>query len=533
MTDVRKIRTLGKLLFKLETRTRTGSIRKILILMISYLIPGMFLPFLLFRQNADPSGYEYIFLTYLFITVILSFTIISDLDNLIISKTESEVLGILPLDDATIIHAKMYVVIRYITLLTVPLLLPGSFFYFFIVRSFPRTILYYFSGLILSQFLVNIILLIYCFALMNFKLKRLSTYTYIFQVLLIFFLVVGYQFVSYTFTGKISPSSLSYFDVIQKNGILQYFPQAWFGYIPVSRNTTADYRILLKSILPLVISYLSFLSLKMYLMENYSSMRERFLHSKVLFGNTETEGNKFQSESLWTRFTDRIYVKNPVEQASFTWLKNFFKRDKAVKLNLLPMIMIPVGLAVFALATGQLPPPFGNSLLESRSAFHISIPISVLVVITVAILGIKISSNPSASWIYEAYPIESRKRFKNGIRKFFVLYLLLPVCFLLFIIFLFSMPVLQAAVNTLFIFAVSNLYNTISHSFSKSLPFTKENTLVNSGQRIFSMGLAVVFGIPVIALQFFVYRTALDAFAASAALITLTYWVNYFMFCRR
>ena len=104
---------------------------------------------------------------------------------------------------------------------------------------------------------------------------------------------------------------------------------------------------------------------------------------------------------------------------------------------------------------------------------------------------------------------------------------------MLFIIFLISMPPLQAAVNTLFIFSVSNLYNTLSHTFSKALPFTKENTLVNSGQRIISMALAVVFGIPVIALQFIVYRTVLDAFAASAGIITITYWVNYFVFCRR
>ena len=192
---------------------------------------------------------------------------------------------------------------------------------------------------------------------------------------------------------------MSYFGVIQKNGILNYFPQAWFGYIPVSRNATADYRLLLKSILPLIITYLSFLSLRMYLMENYSAIRERFLHSKIFFGNGESGGSKIQGESLWTWFTDRVYIKNPVEQSSYTWLKNFFKRDKAVKLNMLPMIMIPVGLAVFALATGQLPSPFGFSFSESHPAFHISIPISVFVVITTAMLGIKITSNPSASWV--------------------------------------------------------------------------------------------------------------------------------------
>ena len=532
MTDFKKVKILGKLLFKLETRTRTGSIRKILILMFSYLIPGWFLPFLLFRQSTDPTGYEYVFLTYLFFTVILSFTFISELDNIIISKSESEIFSMLPLEESTIVNAKMYVIIRYLALLSLPLLLPGSFYYFFIVKSVPRVLLYYLSGLILSSFIVNLILLIYCAALMNFKLKRLSTYTYIFQVLLIFLLVVGYQFVSYSFTGRFSPASLSYFGVIQKNGILQYFPQAWYGLIPVSRNVTADYRLLIKATLPLILTYLSHLSLKMYLSENYGTIRERFMRSKIFYGDTQSTKDIIRGDSLWTRFIDTVYIKNPAEQSSYTWLKNFFKRDKAVKLNLLPMIMIPAGLAVFALVTNQLPPPFSNPLLGSYAAFHISIPISVLVVITTAMLGIKITSNPSASWVYEAYPIESKMRFKNGIRKFFVVYLLLPVCLLLFIIYWIAMPFYQAAVNTLFIFSVSNMFNSLSHSFSKTLPFSRENTLINSGQRIFSMVLAVVFGIPVIALQFFVYRSMLDAAVASIIVITVTYWLNYFIFVR-
>jgi len=533
LTDFRQVKILGKLLFKLETRTRTGSSRKIVILLLSYLIPGCFLPFLLFRQTTDPTGYEYVFLTYLFFTVILSFTFISELDNIIISKSESEIFSMLPLKEAVVVNAKMYVIIRYLALLAVPLLLPGSFFYFFIVKSFPRVLLYYLSGLILSSFIVNLILLVYCIALMNFKLKRLSTYTYIFQVLLVFFLIVGYQFVTYSLTGKFSPTTLSYFGVIQRNGILQYFPQSWYGLIPVSQNVTADYRLLIKATLPLILTYLSYLSLKMYLSENYGTIRERFMHSKIFYGDTKSGEYNLQSDGLWTWFIDRVYIKNPAEQSSYTWLKNFFKRDKAVKLNLLPMIVIPVGLALFALLTGQLPPPFNNPFFESNAAFHISVPISVLVVITTAMLGMKITSNPSASWVYDAYPIESKKRFKNGIRKFFVLYLLVPVCLLLFIIYWIAMPFSQAFLNTLFIFSVSNLFNTLSHSFSRALPFTKENTLVNSGQRIFSMVLAVVFGIPVIALQFFVYRTELDAFAASAVLITITYWVNYFLFCRK
>ncbi len=378
MTDIRKVKALGKLLLKLETRNRSGSTKKIVILFISYLLPGLFLPFLLFKQSVDPTGFQYVFMTYLFFTVLLCFTVISELDNLIVSKTEVDLFGTLPLDDNIIVNAKMYMIIRYLLLLTVPLLLPGSVFYYFMVKSIPRVVLYYLSGLILAQFTVNILLLIYCFALNSFRLKNLSTYTYIFQVLLIFFLVVGYQFVSYTFTSVHSSSAVSYFDLMEKSGVLQYFPQTWFGFIPVSRNISVDYRLLLKSLLPLVITYLSFISLKLYLAENYGSIRERFMLSRIFFTNESNEKREFILFEIWNRFIEKIYIKNKLEQSSYTLLKSFFSREKAVKLNLIPMIILPAGLGLFALVTNQLAPPFGVSVLSIKGSMHFAILLTVL-----------------------------------------------------------------------------------------------------------------------------------------------------------
>jgi hypothetical protein len=532
LADARRIKTLSKLLFKLETRSRSGSNRKIIILIFSYLLPGLFLPYVIFKQSVDPTGYEYAFLTYLFFTVILSFTFISELDNLVISKTETDVFSTLPVEDEIIVSAKIYVIIRYLLILSLPLFIPGSILYYFIVRSVPRILLYYFSGLILAQFIVNVILLVYCIALMNFRLRRLSTYTYIFQVLMIFFLVVGYQFVTYSFTGGKGTSSVSYFEVMLNNGTLQYFPQAWYSFIPVSQNVSVDYKMLVKSILPIFLTYFSFLSLKLYLTENYGELRERFSYSGIFTNGKAQADKRFYLTGIWNTFIENIYIKNKIEQSSFTLLKSFFRRDKAVKLNLLPMIMIPLGLAIFAMLTNQLPPPFGAFFLESKPAFHISIMLAVFMVINTSLLGIKITGNPEASWVYDSYPIESKKRFKNGIRKFFVLYLLIPVCLVLFVIFSFTMPLLQAAVHTLFIFSVSNLFGSIVHSFSKTLPFTKENSIINSVQRISSMFLAIIFGIPFVVLQVLVYRSLFDALAASAAVITAAYWLNYFLFVR-
>ncbi len=515
----------------MELKSRDGSIKKLLLLFISYSLPGWFLSVLLFRQNIDPTGFEFAFLTFLFFSMILCFTILSELENLIITKTEAELLGIMPIDDNTAAGAKMYVIVMYLAVLTLPLMLPGSIFYYLIVKSIPRAFLYYVSGYIMCVFIVSVILLLYSFLIRSFMLKRLSTYTYILQVLLIFFLVIGYQFISYAFTVGSNNPPISYFEVIQKNGLIQYFPQAWYGFIAVRQNFALDFRLLVKAVLPVFVTGFSYFSLRMYLSENYSAIRENLLNSRVIPGKYPGKKTSVLKKA-WKAFTDKLYVRNMTEQSSFTMLQSFFRRDKAVKLNILPMIMIPAGLAIFALISNQLPPPFWKAYYSSRPAFHISIMLSVFVVINTSMLGIKVTSNSAASWIYEAYPIESRKRFKNGIRKFFVLYLVLPVAAILFVIFLIEIPFEQALVHTLFIFSSANLFNSLCSSFGKALPFTVESTLINSLQRLLAVFVSILFGIPFIALQLFAYKSVVEALIASGILLTITFWINYFVFVR-
>jgi len=255
--------------------------------------------------------------------------------------------------------------------------------------------------------------------------------------------------------------------------------------------------------------------------------------SGIFFTRESGEKKGFFLFEIWNNLIEKLYIKNKLEQSSFTLLKSFFSREKAVKLNLIPMMILPAGLALFALVTNQLPPPFGNFTLRINSSLHFAILLTVLIVVNTSLMGIKITSTPAASWIYDAYPMESVRRFKNGVRKFFVLYLLVPLSIFLFVLFTVKMPLSQALVHTSFIFSAANFYNTICHSFSKALPFTKENTIINSVQRISSMFLAILAGVPLIGLQVLVYRSELDAFLTSLILLTITSWLNYFVFVKR
>lgn len=532
MIDVRKVRTLGNILLKLETRSKTGSGKKLLLLNLSYLLPGVFLPWLLVKQNVDTTGFDFAFVTYLFHSLILAFTVITELDNIIISKTETELLSSMPISDSLLAKAKMYMISRYTIFLTLPLLIPGVVYFYIISNSFPRSFLYLIAGFMICYFTVNVIILIYSAALRIFKSDRLSTYTLMFQLVMVIAMIIGYQFISFGVTGRPGSGTTGYLNVLKAKGILEYFPQAWFALIPAKNNFEPGLALMLKLTLPMFICYMSYFTLKIYLKENYAYLREKFVSSKYFTVSGAKEKRGIFPFKMIRDFVQNVYLKNNYERSSFGLMRALYKTDKTVKLSVIPMIIIPLGLAVFALITDQLPAPMTKNYFDTKPVFHISILLCVLVVVNTSLLGVRITNFPGVSWIYEAYPLISRKHFKNGFRKFFVIYMIIPVCILLGIVFLIKIPADQALIHTLFIFASANLYNTIFNLLSKALPFTKENTLINSLQRMTSILFPFLFGIIIILVQLFAYRSMLAAIITTLALITITFWLNFFGFVR-
>jgi hypothetical protein len=408
---------------------------------------------------------------------------------------------------------------------------PGSFYYYNITASAGYAFLYFISGFALCLFAVYILLFLYAYASRILKTSRLSLYTLTVQVILIFLLILGYQFISYIFTGKPGSAISSQFDTMQKNGLINYFPHAWFAFIPSKVKTIYDYKVAVKLILPIFITYFSYLTLKLYLIENYSRIREKFMYSRGFTVNKNTSAGFFIFAPLG-RLINKIYLRGNAEESSFNLMKSLFKRDKTVRLNILPMIIIPSGLALFAFLTNQLPIPFSSNYFDTKPVFHISILLSVLVVLNTGILGLKVTNYTGVSWIYDAYPVEPKKHFINGIRKFYNVFLLAPVCIIIFIFFSLKMPVLFAGIHTLFIFTAANLFNSIYHIFNRTLPFSKDNTIFNSVSRLSSIILPFLYGILFIYLQYIVYKNISTAIIAVGVILMITFWINYFGFVR-
>jgi hypothetical protein len=369
-------------------------------------------------------------------------------------------------------------------------------------------------------------------ALRIFKSKNLGTYTLVFQLVMVLAMIIGYQFISFGVTGRSGSSTSGYLHSLMAKGIIDYLPQSWYALIAARNNYVPDLGLLLKLMLPLFICYMSYFTLKIYLTENYSYIREKFLSSKYFETGSAKEKTGFFPFRMFSDFVQNIYLRNNLERSSFGLIRSLYKTDKTVKLAIVPMVIIPLGLAIFALITNQLPAPFTKNYFDTKPVFHISILLCVLVVLNTAILAVKVTNYPGVSWVYDSYPMTSRKHFKNGFRKFFVVYLLLPVCVLLGIIFLFKIPADQALLHIVFIFASANLYNSVFNLLSKALPFTRENTLINSLQRMTSILFPFLYGVIIILVQLFSYRSFLIAVVTILALFTVTFWLNYFGFVR-
>jgi hypothetical protein len=520
MKDFYKIKSMGRMLLKLEMKSSDGSFKKLILLYISFLIPGIFIPLLIKLQN--PLLPEYSFITFLLFSTLVAFTVINDLDNLIISKTEAEIVSSIPVSNYVIAHAKAYMLRRYIAYLSLPLLIPGAVIHYLISHSLFFSFSYLISGYLLFLYITVIISIVYTFIIIRFNPTYTGRARLVFQLLIVLFLILGYQFISYSITGDLKTSGVVIW--LKTGGFIDFFPQTWFAFLTYDNNYIINIPLLAKIILPFVIVILGHMSLTGYLEVNFPILREKFLLSQSA-DKSGYIGRKNIIGRLVSDLIHKIYIRNNPERAFFGLMTSVYKHDKQIKSTMLPMIIIPAGLALFGFITDQLPDPIDGGYLESRPVFHISILLCVIVVLNTVILGTRTTNHPEASWIYRTLPLNNGS-FINGIRKFYVIYFIVPCCLLVSVLLIFKIRCDHVMIHSLFIFASANIYNSLFFLFSKQLPFTEENSLINSIHRMAALFYPFAYGILITILQIIVYKNLSTLVTAIIFIFMITYVLN-------
>lgn len=522
------VKTLGRFLLKLETRSANGSYSKLILLLTVQIIPGMFIPFLLYKQTADTSGFQFTLLTFTFYSLIILFNIVSQLDNLVLNQNEAELYTNILIDNTLISKAKIYFLNRYIFLLSLPLLLSGNIFYYQMTKSILRSVVYFGSGLMFFLFLSSITLFIYSLLLRNLK-RKISAYTLLFQIVLILTMVLSYQFISYSLSGKSGSSLTEYITFLQKNSLLNFLPPAWFAFLCDRSNYPFGIGLLGKIILPVVVTFMSIFTLKLYLRDNISLIKERVLNfSDRIEPSTNDNFKSPPAERAGKKsFLTEYYLKDNNELAAYGLMKNLYRSDKSVKLNFLPLMLIPVGLALFGLLTNQLQSPFASSYFGTKPVFHIALLITILVVLNTSLAGSKLSNQFKAAWIYDSVPL-NKKRFINGVRKYYVLNFIIPLYVFLLLMFFISMNPLQALLHASFMFSATLVFTSVSFMLYKALPFSKDYSTVNSLNRITAMIFPLLVGIIITFSQNWMYKEIIYVTIFIFVAMVISLFVNYF-----
>lgn len=520
MSDSAKINYLGKILLRLETRSSDGSLRKLFLVNLSFLFPAILTSGLMYMQKV--SAFEFSFINFLLFSLLMIFSIINELDNILLSENECEIYSTVPLSCKILSGAKMYMLTRLVLLMAIPLYIPSGVFYFLLSNSIGLSFVYVINGYVAGYFIINIVVLLYAVAVRNFKISRSSNFRLLLQLIMILLLILGYQFISYGISARGSVSLL--IDWLNENRLTDFLPSFWFAFSLSTEKYVQNFAYFMKITLPYLIFFFSYLSLRNYLMQNYPVIADN-LKSGYIKRKTDYISESGISRLIY-EYLVKIYLVKSKERASYRFMRSMLMRDKTLRSSVYLVMILPAGLAFFGLMTNQLPELFNQNYLQLKPVFHISILFSVMVVLNTALLGIRSSDTPEASWIYLAYPMYKITEFVSGIRKFFVLHFLLPIALSVLVITLFSLTAVQALVNVFFIFSSAMLYNALFFRFSRLLPFTEKNTTINSFKRIASIINPFIFSILIVMVQSFVYKDQYLALITAIIILFISILIN-------
>ena len=431
-----KIKILFDLFLKLDYRDKQNSgKKKITGIIISYVFANSALSFNLFNTFDKESFAILSFSTGIFL---LSFIILNDFSNLFFSKQHLEFLRTLPLKNNEVFVSKFLSAFVFIFFIQLTIIFPQSVFYYFYEQNISKTIIFLVANFSSNIFISVIILTIYTITLYYF-IKKANILLYILQF--VFFVYIMYSSSLTSRAMKYGKESLMAY------GITKYLPQYYFAL------SIDDYRLLLICLAAcLLIIFLYYL----FLRKRYYGLSEK------IFNITDEikKRKKIKIFSGINYFINKNILRNNLERASYSLIKNQLANSRILKLRYIPLAFIPVIIAMLGVFTNI--PSFlyfhtgKDEILFSANSvlmFSPTITITLVMCIRLMISNAKIAdeNSPGIDWIYDSLPIESIKYFQNGVFKFIYINLILPVIILIFVLLSFRINIVPLVLNFAFI----------------------------------------------------------------------------------
>ena len=418
----------------------------------------------------------------------LAMTLITDFSAVILDSNDNAVLLPRPIDDRTLLIARITHILMYLLSMMLALAIP-----FMVVTMFKYGVLASISflfisllSLILIVFLTNIFYLV----LMQFTSEeRLRNVINTFQIILTFTFMGGYRLV-----GR-----LVNFDALM-NGV-DTKVQWWYFFVPPiwmgnSMNVIIKHEFDATKFLFIFLTLTVPFMVVFFVNNVFSGIFNQKIAGMDIAKRQEKIPNKVAKKGLIETLSG-IFTGTSMERGAFEFVWKITSRDRKFKLRIYPSLAYLLIYPIFMIGTGRGDGSFVQQIEHLRESMGIGIVVIYLCGTVLLTIRSQISQSEDfkAAWLYELAPIIKPGEILSGSMRAIMVKFLLPITIFLSLVLsiIWGVDLLD---DLLFgMLTITNLDLLLSIGMSNELPFSTEIKKNGGGSFIRNMAYVFIAGI--------------------------------------
>jgi hypothetical protein len=499
----RQFRSLVATFMKINSRGRStkSANGRALSIILSYGLSSSFLGISLIRPF---YAVGYIFMT-ITVTMYLSlFTVLSSYSMILLEGNEQRILSPLPVSRTVLFLSRIANLILHSVLVGAPFSAPLVAIYFAMTRDPWSTAAY--AAVLLFCAMWTTAMFIIAYNAVIVRVSRNSQFLTWFQILLVFALLFFFQ----------TLPSFTIHDVFRfvqlTSGQVSLFPPHWFlalhgvltGAVHAQGQT-------ISTIAAIGSTLLLALALKTKWM-----LLPDLQESKI--GKPSAGNVASRIDSAVGRFSPR----RARTRAGFDLFRALLRRDRNLRFQLIPVLMMPIAVATFGLLSSELSSPFQGMLLASSAKMHIPTLVFLLFSARHTEQTIRKSVNPSTLWLLRLHEPDGLEQYSKGIIVSILALVVAPQVLILLSLFLVTMPPVDALLQALFLLVAAGFQTVTLHVLRPRVPFTGSDSQLASMQRFGQIFLFMPYFVFVLVLHILASGSPFVFIGMLAALATAT-----------
>lgn len=461
--------------------------------LLFYLIMGFSLGASMVMRVPPPL---YTLFCYSYFMMMTAMAVILECSHVLMIPEDLDILNHRPVSSATFFMARVTHLMIFILILSTTLCIGPTLISFFLPEAPDSFPLAFGSVAWLAVFLTAALMMLFYTVLIKLiRFEKLRSVVMGVQLLFTLVLIFLYQLIV-----RLGPGT----DTISfhlSGTWLRWLPPGWFTAIIETLYSNESSRRLYLPILSVLLSIA-------FLLIAFSRLSPGYLQDVALQESSVPSNKKQKVKSATSsKFIFKpSFFRYSETRAGFFLAIQLLRRDRAVKMTMLPILAIPLVVLIWAIIDKAITDPFLFPVYDYSGNSMQMLPFFISFVIFMTLKGSAFTTDWEARWIFQSAPVMYPIRFWKGVRNGLFMFIICPFYLLLLILFSTQFSILHAVEHTFYLFLLGIVFLSFLSLFHKDWPFSKKR---ERGERAGGL-VFILFFLPVLVVsiltQLFAYK---------------------------